>query len=165
MYTKQDLLNSIEKETRIIQHLITKISEDKLDFRPSPSQRSMHELVVYLSYAIAGGVETILSGASTDEIWNKYLSASEGLTLENAAARFDSQLALVKEMLADISEEDLKQEISLWGMPMQQKGVLLVTLPLAWMYTYKSQLFTTLKVAGHEKLGTMNLWAGMDAGM
>lgn len=162
MFTKQDFLNAVEKETQIIKHLVTKIPQDKLDFRPSVSQRTMHELVTYLSYAIAGGVETILKGSS-DEVWEKYMTASEGLTLENAATRLDMQLATVKELLADINEEDLKQEISLWGMPMQQKGILLVTLPLAWMYAYKSQLFTTIKVAGHEKLGTMNLWAGMDA--
>lgn len=162
MFTKQDFLNAIEKETQIIKHLVTKIPEDKLDFRPSTSQRSAHELVTYLSYAIAGGVETILNGG-TEGVWEKYMAASEGLTLENAATRFDTQLATVKELVANISGEDLAQEVSLWGMPMQKKGVLLVTLPLAWMYAYKSQLFTTIKVAGHEKLGTMNLWAGMDA--
>ncbi len=162
MFTKQDFLNALEKETQIIKHLVTKIPEDKLDFRPSSSQRTAHELVTYLSYAIAGGVETILKG-NTEGVWEKLVSEAEGLTLENADARFDAQLETVKKLVADLSEEDLAQEISLWGMPMQKKGVLLVTLPLAWMYAYKSQLFTTIKVAGHEKLGTMNLWAGVDA--
>ena len=63
MFSKQDFLNAIEKETNIIKHLVTKIPADKLDTRPSSSQRSAHELVTYLSYAIAGGIETILKGS------------------------------------------------------------------------------------------------------
>ena len=162
MYSKSDLLAAINRETAILQHLVTKIPHDMLDYRPSESQRSVLELLQYLSFAIAGGVETILAGSS-DGVFEKYVPESMNLTLENASEKFTAQLATVESLLADVTAEDLATELSLWGGPVRSKGAHLVELPLAWLYAYKTQLFVTIKMGGISDIGTMNLWAGMDA--
>jgi hypothetical protein len=161
MFTKKDFIAAVEKETNIIKHLIEKVPAGTEHTKPTEKQRSILELVTYLSYAVGGGVETVLVG-SHEVVFEKHVALSEGLTLESAAARFDAQLAAIIEMVNSTSDETLGEMISLWGMPPTSKGVLLVTLPLAWMYAYKTQLFTTIKIAGNENMGTMNLWAGMD---
>jgi len=43
------------------------------------------------------------------------------------------------------------------------RGAQLVTLVLASCVAYRMQLFLYLKSCGRDELGTMNLWAGMDA--
>mgnify|MGYP005725594825 FL=1 len=43
------IIESIEHETTVIKHLASKISSDVLDYRPTPSQRSMLELLQYLT--------------------------------------------------------------------------------------------------------------------
>lgn len=162
MYTQSDLLAAFTRETAILQHLVTKVPHDMLDYRPSESQRSVLELLQYLSFAIAGGVETILKGSS-DGVFDKYVAESMNLTLDNAAEKFAAQLATVESLLATVTPEELATEISVWGGPVRSKGAHLVELPLAWMYAYKTQLFVTIKMGGISDIGTMNLWAGMDA--
>jgi hypothetical protein len=161
MFTKKDFIAAVEKETNIIKHLIEKVPADAQHTKPTEKQRTILELVTYLSYAVGGGVETVLTG-SGEGVFEKHVALSAGLTLETAAARLDLQLATIREMVESATDDMLAQQVSLWGMPPAPKGVLLVTLPLAWMYAYKTQLFTTIKIAGNENMGTMNLWAGMD---
>jgi hypothetical protein len=43
------------------------------------------------------------------------------------------------------------------------RGALIVNLVLCGCAAYRTQLFLYLKACGREELGTMNLWAGVDA--
>jgi hypothetical protein len=43
------------------------------------------------------------------------------------------------------------------------KGASLVNAVLCGCAAYRTQLFLYLKASGREELGTMNLWAGLDA--
>jgi len=43
------------------------------------------------------------------------------------------------------------------------RGSLLVNMVLSGYAAYRTQLFVYLKACGRAELGTMNLWAGMDA--
>jgi hypothetical protein len=43
------------------------------------------------------------------------------------------------------------------------RGSTLVNLVLCGCAAYRTQLFLYLKACGREELGTMNLWAGVDA--
>lgn len=47
--TKQELISSLQHEIRILLHLIGKIDKAKLDYRPTPKQRSFLELLRYLA--------------------------------------------------------------------------------------------------------------------
>ena len=48
--TKPELLASLQKEVRILLHLASKVDRGKLDYRPTPKQRSTLELLQYLSF-------------------------------------------------------------------------------------------------------------------
>ena len=43
------------------------------------------------------------------------------------------------------------------------RGAVMVNLVLCGCAAYRTQLFLYLKACGREELGTMNLWAGVDA--
>jgi hypothetical protein len=47
--TKNELVASLKNEVRILLHLAGKIDKAKLDYRPTPRQRSILELVQYLA--------------------------------------------------------------------------------------------------------------------
>ena len=46
--TKEELIGSLQNEVRILLHLASKIDRNKLDYRPTPKQRSTIELLQYL---------------------------------------------------------------------------------------------------------------------
>src|SRR5436190_19063437 len=46
--TKEELIGSLQNEVRILLHLAGKIDRKWLDYRPTPKQRSMVELLQYL---------------------------------------------------------------------------------------------------------------------
>jgi hypothetical protein len=62
MYTKQDFVNSFSNNTRILKHLAAKIPAGKADFRPSLAQRSVLELMQYLSSSARATCDAILQG-------------------------------------------------------------------------------------------------------
>jgi hypothetical protein len=45
--TKEELIASLKNEVRIFVHLLGKVEKSKLDYRPTPKQRSTLELVQY----------------------------------------------------------------------------------------------------------------------
>ena len=49
MMTKQEFLEYARHEVEVIKHLATKVPDGQYDYRPSPPQRSMPELMKYLT--------------------------------------------------------------------------------------------------------------------
>ena len=47
--TKTELVASLQNEARLLLHLAGKVDRAKLDYRPTPKQRSTIELLKYLS--------------------------------------------------------------------------------------------------------------------
>jgi hypothetical protein len=47
--TKSELIAALQNEVRILLHLASKIDRARLDYRPTPNQRSTIELLRYLS--------------------------------------------------------------------------------------------------------------------
>jgi hypothetical protein len=43
--TKDELIRSLENDVRILSHLTSKVEPGMLDYRPTPKQRSMLELL------------------------------------------------------------------------------------------------------------------------
>jgi hypothetical protein len=46
--TKGELISSLHNEVRILLHLASKVDPAKLDYRPTPKQRSLLELLQYM---------------------------------------------------------------------------------------------------------------------
>ena len=160
--TKSELIGSLQNEVRILLHLAGKVDRARLDYRPSPKQRSTLELLQYLSIMGPALVEATQAGAFDRQRW----TAAEN----SAKARdFDQTLAAIAEhkdryaaLLGGMSDADYRSEISMFGQP-TTRGAFIVNLVLSGCAAYRTQLFLYLKAGGRDELGTMNLWGGMDA--
>ena len=163
--TRSELSGSLQKEVRLLLHLAGKIDPAALDYRPTPNQRSTIELLRYL---------TNMGPALTRYAKGQPLSASEMEEAIAAANRrsFDETLTalaahadMYTTLLADMSDEDFRAEITgIDGSP-TTRGVFMVSQLLGQCAAYRMQLFLYLKACGREELNTMNLWVGIDAPM
>ena len=158
--TKEELLATLQHEIHILQHLASKLDPAMLDYRPTPKQRSTLELLRYLSFMGPEILKSIKRG-SFDASWSAAVSAAEGLTFEQAMAAIGAQRELYSQLLSDVTDEQLRSEITMIGRT-ASRGALLVTFLLGHHIAYRTQLFLYLKACGREELSTMNLWAGAD---
>lgn len=158
MYTKQDFINSFENDVRIINHLIEKIPADNYNFKLIDNQRTITDLLHYLSSIFSNTLQVM---KTNDQDLYKTLPKAPSITPENAIAQMNAEVAKVKELLATWTDEDLKAPISLFGGPEMSKGTMLVDYLLQWAAAYKMQLFLYIKQMGI-KVGTSNVWGGMD---
>ena len=151
---------------RILIHLVSKVRPADLDYRPAPRQRSLQDLLEYLTVFPVIHVRTVASGgldiSAWGEAWRTEQAAAKGRSLEeirNAVAR---QPALFADLIHPLADEDLRSEMEMFGRK-SSRGELLVWMVLCHYAAYRMQLFLYLKACGREELGTMDLWAGIDA--
>lgn len=161
MITKKEFLDSMKHETRIIQHLSGKLSEKDLEYRPSDKQRSMLELLQYLTVSAAGPVKNALTG-NWDHMEAMNQEAAK-VTHSTFHAAMDHQMNCMEEWLKDWDEADLSEKDATmpWGTPLKA-GAALIDMGLKCLVAYRMQLFLYAKAAGHVDLGPANCWAGID---
>jgi hypothetical protein len=159
--TKPELIGSLQNEVRILLHLASKVDRDKVDYRPTPKQRSTLELLRYLTIMGPALVQAAKAGKFDPAAWTAAEEASAardfGQTLTVLERLTDDYPAL----LADVSEADLRAEIDLFG-GKSSRGAFIVNQVLCGCAAYRTQLFLYLKACGREELSTINLWAGVD---
>jgi hypothetical protein len=160
--TKSELITSLQNEVRILLHLASKIDRDQLDYRPSPKQRSTIELLKYLSAMGPGLVQAAKAGAFDTVAWTAATKAAEARDFDQTVAAIAAHADAYASLLADVSDADFRGEIDMFGSK-TTRGAFIVNLVLCGCAAYRTQLFLYLKACGRDELGTMNLWAGMDA--
>ena len=158
MYSKQDFINSFTNDVRIINHLIEKIPADKFDFKLMDEQRTVADLIHYLSSIFSNTLQVMLAN---DQGLYKTFPSAPAITPENAIDCMNAEVEKVKQILEQYTQDDLDAVISLFGGPQMSKGQMLVDYLLQWAAAYKMQLFLYVKQMG-VKVGTSNLWGGMD---
>src|SRR6266478_1893759 len=129
--TKEELIASLQHEVRILVHLAGKVDKSKLDYRPTPKQRSTLELLQYMAIMGPTQVAVIKTG-----VFDRAALSAAWSPAEAAAT-----------------------EIDVFG-PKFTRGWLLVNQVLSGFAAYRMQRFLYLKACGREELDTMNLWAG-----
>ena len=159
---KAELIASLQNEVRILLHLAGKIDRSKLDYRPTPKQRSTIELLKYLSMMGPTMVDVVKAGAFDPAAWTAAEEAANTRDFDQALAAIASQSEAYATMLCGMSDADLRSEIDLFGQT-SSRGSVLVNLLLCSCAAYRTQLFLYLKACGREELSTMNLWGGMDS--
>lgn len=159
---KAELIASLQNEVRILLHLAGKIDRAKLDYRPTPKQRSTVELVKYLSMMGPTMVDVVKAGTFDPAAWTAAEEAANTQDFDQALAAIAAQSEGYATMLAGMSDADLRSEMELFG-EKGTRGAFLVNLLLCSCAAYRTQLFIYLKACGREELSTMNLWGGMDA--
>ncbi len=163
--TKNELIGSLQNEVRILLHLASKIDRNKLDYRPTPKQRSTLELLQYLVVMGPMLIRAIKAGGFDGPGWQKATEEASALNFDGVLGAIAKQKSTYAELLEAFSEEDFRSEIDLFGQGKSSRGAVIVNMVLSGCAAYRTQLFLYLKACGREELNTMNLWGGVDAPM
>jgi hypothetical protein len=166
--TKGELVASLRHEVRVLLHLASKVDPAKLDYRSTAKQRSLLELLQYMTIVGPIHFRAVMGGAFDMDAWRNAWqtgeAAAKAMNLEQAKDAIGKQPALFGELLGPCSDADLRAEIEMFGQK-ASRGSWLVRLVLCHYVAYRMQLFLYLKACGREELNTMNLWVGMDGAM
>ena len=159
---KSELIASLQNEVRILLHLASKIDRAQLDYRPTPKQRSTLELLKYLSIMGPTLVQAAKAGVFDPAVWTAAQNAAEARDLDQTLVAIAAHVDAYATLLADWSDADFRAETDMFGNK-TTRGAFIVNLVLCGCAAYRTQLFLYIKACGREELGTMNLWAGVDA--
>ena len=164
--TKEELLTGLHHEAHILTHLASKADRSMHDYRPTPSQRSMLELLQYLAIMGPTQIELIrndgFNPAALRAAWSVAEARAQAMTFEDAVAAIRQLPNEYRRLLGDWSDQDLRTEIDMFGNRFT-RGKMLVMMVYNAHAAYRTQLFCYLKSCGREELGTMNLWGGQDS--
>ena len=158
---RQQLLNNIEKEINICRRLYTKIPPDQMNYRPKEGVRSILELLQYLGVIGSTMPRYWLKKDETDfnTFFGATTEAAKAMHYEQFIPVMDEQMATIKDLFNQISEEDLiNKEIAYpWGgkAPM---GEAIIATSIKWLSAYKLQLFLFIKLSGDKILSTADAW-------
>lgn len=158
MITKEHFVGAIEHEVKVIKHLLDKIPDDKLDYKPTEKQRNLLELLQYLSIMVPAMFKMILT--NDYGVFGDYVKKSETTTVKNFKERIEESLAEAKSIFGEFSEEELDKEVEMFGTKQTKRLFLFNVLNM--LAAYKMQLFLYIKAAGNQEIGTSNVWRGMD---
>ena len=161
MFSKTQFIDSVQLEANICKHLHSKTSAEDLSYRPTPNQRSMLELLQYLTTCGKTPVRGLVSN-DWSHLQDELLKTAQ-ITYEGFCEAMGRQTQEVKKLLIDIPESDFSEKtVTLPNMQEVILGAALVNFPLKFLAAYRMQLFLYLKSTGTEELTTMNCWFGMD---
>jgi hypothetical protein len=161
--TKSELIALLQKEVQILVHLAGKVDRTKLDYRPTPKQRSTLELLRYLSMMGPTIVRWSLDPKQDFDLWTKASQQADGRDFDEAVAAITAQKDEYAALLGSLSDADFRSEIKSFDGSTVSRGAFLVNLVLSGCAAYRTQLFNYLKACGRDELSTYNLWAGIDA--
>jgi hypothetical protein len=163
--TRDELIQALQQEVRILLHLAGKVRPEDLDYRPTAKQRSTLELLRYM--AIMGPTQLAVikangfNRAALSATWSPAEAVAKTMTCEQAVAAIAAQAGSYVRELGTWRDEDFRAEIDVFGRP-STRGAMVVSQVLGGHAAYRTQLFLYLKSCGHDELGTMNLWGGAD---
>ena len=164
--TREELIASLQNEVRILVHLAGKVDQSKLDYRPTPKQRSTLELLQYMAIMGPTQVAVIKAGAfnraALSAAWSPAEAAAKAMNFDEAVSAIQKQSDEYARLSSGWTEADFRGEIDVFGTK-HTRGSLLVNLVIGGHAAYRTQLFGYLKSCGRDELNTMNLWAGLDS--
>jgi hypothetical protein len=160
---KAELIASLQHEVRVLLHLAGKIDRTKLDYRPTPKQRSTIELLRYLSMMGPTLIQYALAQTPDPALWTTAAQAADARDFDQTVAAIAAHTDAYATLLAGVTDADFRVEVDSFDGGKTSRGALIVNLVLCGCAAYRTQLFVYLKACGREELGTMNLWAGTDA--
>ena len=161
--TKPELIDLLHKEVRILLHLAGKLDVSQLSYRPTPKQRSSLDLLRYLTYMGPELLAAAKNGKFNSDSWKAEADAADKRDLNQTLAAIEALPGKYDQLLADMSDGDFRGEMTAFDGSTISRGAFIVNLVLGGHAAYRTQLFCYLKACGHEQLGTVNLWRGVDA--
>lgn len=159
--TESELIGSLQKEVRILLHLATKIDVDRLDYRPTPKQRSTLELLRYLSVMGPRLIEDAKAGGFDPAAWTAAQAVADSRDFDATLLAIAGHSGEYASLIGGMTDDDFRVEIEMFGRT-SSRGAFIVNSVLCGYAAYRTQLFVYLKACGRGELNTMNLWAGID---
>lgn len=163
--SKEELIEALQNEVRILLHLAGKVDPSKLDYRPTSTQRSTLELLQYMAIMGPTQIAVIKGGIFNREAlgaaWRPAEAAAKKMSFDEAVAAIGKQADGYALELGGWTDADFRATVDMFGTK-STRGALLVSLVINGHAAYRTQLFCYLKSCGRDELNTMNLWAGMD---
>src|SRR5262249_55888489 len=93
--TKEELIASLQNEVRILAHLTGKVDRSKLDYRPTPKQRSTLELLQYMAIMGPTQVAVIKTGVfdrtALSAAWSPAEAAAKAMSFDQAVGAIQKQ--------------------------------------------------------------------------
>jgi len=160
--TRAELITLMQKEVRLLLHLTTKIDAAALDYRPTPKQRSTLELLRYLTTSGPALIQYAKGQPMDADAIAEATRVANSRDFEGTVAALTALSDQYAELLADLSDDDLRGEIMWVDGSRISRGLFLVNYVFGQATQYRLQLFLYLKACGREELNTMNLWLGAD---
>ena len=161
MYTKEMFLAACEHEAKILKHLHTKLDPKMLDYRPTPKQRSMQELLESLPVNFYVVAEALRTG--NFDIFKTEVPLVVAAAHANFPASIDTELGRLKTLVQNCSDADLQKPVKTFFNSEVPFGSALVDFSLRFLTAYRMQLFLYLKSCGRTEMTTFNCWGGQDA--
>ncbi len=162
MFSKQDIISSIAREIIIIKHLYEKATPEMMDYRPSEKQRSIRELLIYMTTMASNMVDALQAGGYNFDNAKEVSLAHTARGVEAFTTMMDEQFEKVSDFIQNISEEELKKEYDFFGMGSQAARQYILEVIVKNFPAYRMMLFLLLKGAGAHHLGTANVRGGRD---
>ena len=161
--SRSELIASLQNEVRILLHLAGKVDPSNVDYRPTPRQRSVGELVQYLSFMGPTIVRYALAEPPEVAIWTEAEEAAKARNFNESVAEIGRHSAQYEALLGDVPDAKFRVEFTDWEGKRTTVGSFLVNLVLGGSAAYRTQLFLYLKASGLERLGSADLWTGVDS--
>ncbi len=162
MMAKEQLIKSCLHEIRCIKHIASKIPDDQYEYRPTPVQRTMTELLRYLSACASAPLCNM-----RDNNWDAaeaFEKASDSLDVrKDFASAMDKQGEFIRETVSAFKDADFAtadREMP-WGAPCKL-GEGVINTVLKPLVAYRMQLFLYVKASGRHDLGPAQCWVGVD---
>src|SRR5678815_4663574 len=115
VFTKSELIGSLQHEVHVLLHLAGKIDRAKLDYRPTGKQRSTLELLRYLSFMGPAMVEAAKEGAFDRAAWGAATQAADARDFDQTLAAIAAQRDIYASQLGAMSDADFRVEIEMFG--------------------------------------------------
>lgn len=157
MVTKEDVLWMIDEEAAVCKHLFSKLPANSMDYRPSEKQRSMLELLHYITLCPVLPVLGMLNG--NWEHAPKMSEKAKAMDIKNFPAELDKQVNELRGIFAEIPDAEWNSRIL--DVPSGQKEVMgraMFLGPARFLTAYRMQLFLYAKAAGATDLNTRDCW-------
>ena len=162
--SKPELIARLQHEAKILLHLASTVDPAMLGHRPTPGQRSLLELLQYLTVFPQIHLETIRTGrfdmGAWQAAWQTENAKAREWDLDGIRTELARQPALFDKFVEPLSDAELRAEMEMFGST-ASCGSWLVWMVLSHYSAYRMQLFQYLKEAGRNELNTLDLWAGV----
>ncbi|MEP7220719.1 MAG: hypothetical protein ABI876_17465, partial [Bacteroidota bacterium] len=103
MITREEMRDSIIHECNVCLHLYDKIPAGGFDFRFTPGQRSITELLRYLAMTGIAPMKMSLEGNWNP--WKEYQERLKEMTAEEFPARMHEQIAEIRSFFDEVTED------------------------------------------------------------